>query len=159
MNNANLTSACVWHNILKTNFFLHTIHQWYFKTHEHLSLKTQWSTTRIKNTTIFVHNELNYAYFLFLIICNYMHKYIVCANFALCSNCGQGRARPNIQSEGKRVSEDAQPRNWQNCHPRRGWAWWWGIGPCPRTKVTSGLLSEVSGELVNHSEQRLGQIL
>ena len=36
---------------------------------------------------------------------------LVWANFALCSNCGQGRARPNIQSEGKRVSEDAQSRN------------------------------------------------
>ena len=84
---------------------------------------------------------------------------IVWANFALCSKCGQGRARPNIQSEGKRVSEDVHPRNGQNCHPRRGGALWWGIGPCPRTKVTSGILSEVSGELVNHSEQRLGQIL
>ena len=88
-----------------------------------------------------------------------MRKVTVWANFALCSNCGQGRARPNIQSEGKRVSEDAQPRNGQNCHPRRGGAWWCGIGSCPRTKVTSGLLSEVSGELVNHSKQRLGQIL
>ena len=84
---------------------------------------------------------------------------IVWANFALCSNCGQGRTQPNIQSEGKRVSEDSQPRNGQNCHPRRGGACLWGIGPCPRTKVTSGLLFEVSGELVNHSEQRLGQIL
>ena len=81
-----------------------------------------------------------------------IYIYIVWANFALCTNCGQGRARPNIQSEGKRVSEDVQPRNGQNCHPRRGGAWWWGIGPCPRTKVTSGLLSEVSGEIVNHSE-------
>ena len=53
-----------------------------------------------------------------------MRKVTVWANFALCSNCGQGRAQPNIQSEGKRVSEDAQPRNVQNCHPRRGGAWW-----------------------------------
>ena len=57
----------------------------------------------------------------------------------------QGRAQPNIQCEGKRISEDSQPRNGQNYHPRR--------------MVTSGLLSEVSGELVNHSKQRLGQIL
>ena len=35
----------------------------------------------------------------------------VWANFALCSKCGQGRARPNIQSEGKRVFEDVHPRN------------------------------------------------
>ena len=30
---------------------------------------------------------------------------------------------------------------------------------CPRMMVTSELLSEVSGELINHSEQRLGQTL
>ena len=35
----------------------------------------------------------------------------------------------------------------------------WGIVPCPRTMVTLKLLSEVSGELINHSEQRLGQTL
>ena len=33
-----------------------------------------------------------------------------------------GRARPNIQGEGKRISEDSQPRNEQNYHPRRGGA-------------------------------------
>ena len=64
----------------------------------------------------------------------------------------QGRAQPNTQCEGKRISEDSQSRNGQNYHPRRGGACLWGIGPCPRTMVTSGLLSEVSGELVNHSE-------
>ena len=60
----------------------------------------------------------------------------------------QERARPNIQCEGKRISEDSQPKNGQNYRPRRGGAYLWGIGPCPRTMVTSGLLSEVSGELV-----------
>ena len=34
----------------------------------------------------------------------------------------QGRAQPNIQCEGKRISEDSQPRNGQNYHPRRGGA-------------------------------------
>ena len=34
----------------------------------------------------------------------------------------QGRARPNIQCKGKRISEDSQPRNGQNYHPRRGGA-------------------------------------
>ena len=71
----------------------------------------------------------------------------------------QGRARPNIRCEGKQISEDIQSKNGQNYHPRRGGVYLWGIGPCPRTMVTSGLLSEVSGELVNHSEQRLGQTL
>ena len=33
-----------------------------------------------------------------------------------------GRAWPNIQGEGKRMSEDSQPRNGQNYHPRRGGA-------------------------------------
>ena len=71
----------------------------------------------------------------------------------------QGRAQPNIRCEGKRISEDSQPKNGQNYRPRRGGAYLWGIGLCPRTMVTSGLLSEVSGELVNHSEQRLGRTL
>ena len=46
----------------------------------------------------------------------------VWANFALCSNCVWGRARPSIPCEGKRTSEDIQPRNGQNYHPRRGGA-------------------------------------
>ena len=71
----------------------------------------------------------------------------------------QGRARPNIRCEGKRIFEDSQPKNGQNYRPRRGGAYLWGTGPCPRTMATSGLLSEVSGELVNHSEQRLGRTL
>ena len=63
---------------------------------------------------------------------------IVWANFALCSNCvgvkpgpilspfiqmEQGRARPNIRCEGKQISEDRQPKNGQNYHPRRGGAY------------------------------------
>ena len=64
----------------------------------------------------------------------------------------QGRAGPNTPCEGKRRSEDNHSRNRQNYHPRRVEACWWGIGPCPRTMVSSGPLSEVSGELVNHSE-------
>ena len=71
----------------------------------------------------------------------------------------QERARPNIQCAGKRISEDSQQKNGQNYPPRRGGACLWRIGPCPRTMVTSGLLAEVSGELINHSEQRLGQTL
>ena len=71
----------------------------------------------------------------------------------------QERARPNIQCEGKWISEDSWQMNGQNYPPRRGEACLWGIGPCPRTMVTSGLLSEVSGELINHSEQCLGRIL
>ena len=34
----------------------------------------------------------------------------------------QGKGRPNIQCEGKRISEDGQPRNGQNYHTRRGGA-------------------------------------
>ena len=49
--------------------------------------------------------------------------------------------------------------NGQNYPPRRGGACLLGIGPYPRTMVTSEFLSEVSGELINHSEQRLGQTL
>ena len=71
----------------------------------------------------------------------------------------QERARPNIQCEGKQISEDSRQMNGQNYPLRRGEACLWGIGPCPRTMVTSGLLSEVSGELINHSEQRLGRTL
>lgn len=95
MNNANLISVYVWHNILKTNFTPHNIHQWYFKTHEHLPLKTQWSTTRIKSTTIFVHNELNYASFLFLIICNYMHK-----KYIYYKKLKRWKKKPNIYEWG-----------------------------------------------------------
>ena len=64
----------------------------------------------------------------------------------------QGRARPSTPCEGKRRSEDNHSSNGQNYHPRRIEACWWGIAPCPRTMVSSGPLSEVSGELVNHSE-------
>ena len=32
------------------------------------------------------------------------------------------RDRPNIQGEGKRISEDSQLKNGQNYHPRRGGA-------------------------------------
>ena len=35
----------------------------------------------------------------------------------------QERARPNIQCEGKRISEDSQPKNGQNYSPRRGEAY------------------------------------
>ena len=66
----------------------------------------------------------------------------VWANFALGSNSVKGKARPNVLCEGIRTSEDDQ--DWE---------------PYPRTMVTSALRSEVSGELANHSEQRLGQIL
>ena len=51
------------------------------------------------------------------------NKVIVWANFALCSNCVRGRARPNIPCERRRTSEDIQPRNGQNYHPRRGGAY------------------------------------
>ena len=44
------------------------------------------------------------------------------ANFALCSNYVRERARPNIPCEGRLTSEDIQPRNGQNYHPRRGGA-------------------------------------
>ena len=47
-------------------------------------------------------------YYLF----NYLlKKVIVWANFALYSNCVRGKARPNIPYEGRRTSEDIQPRN------------------------------------------------
>ena len=71
----------------------------------------------------------------------------------------QERVRANIQCESRQISEDSRQMNGQNYPPRRGEACLWGIGPCPRTMVTSGLLSEVSGELINHSEQRLRRIL
>ena len=94
-------------------------------------LQNRWNSP--KNTKIC--SKCLSRYFFFSVSnCRAMTIGIVWANFALCSNCGQGRARLNIQSEGKRVSEDVQPRNEQNCHPRRGGAWWWGIGPCPRTR-------------------------
>ena len=35
----------------------------------------------------------------------------VWANFALGSNSVKGKARPNVLSEGRRTSEDDQPRN------------------------------------------------
>ena len=35
----------------------------------------------------------------------------------------QGRAQPNIRCEGKRISEDSQPKNGQNYRPRRGGAY------------------------------------
>ena len=35
----------------------------------------------------------------------------------------QERARPNIQCEGKRISEDSQPKNGQNYSLRRGEAY------------------------------------
>ena len=76
---------------------------------------------------------------------------IVWANFALGSNSVKGKARPNVLCEGIRTSEDD--------HPRRGAAGHQDWEPYPRTMVTSALRSEVSGELANHSEQRLGQIL
>ena len=80
-------------------------------------------------------------------------------NTILIRTKGARKGRPNIKCEGKRISEDSWPMNGQNYRPRRGGAYLWGIGSCPRMMVTSGLLSEVSGELVNHSEQRLGQTL
>ena len=45
---------------------------------------------------------------------------IVWANFALGSNSVKGKARPNILYEEIRTSEDDQPRNGRNYHPRRG---------------------------------------
>ena len=44
----------------------------------------------------------------------------VWANFALGSNSVKGKARPNILYEEIRISEDDQPRNGRNYHPRRG---------------------------------------
>ena len=83
-----------------------------------------------------------FEYFLFSIPFHYLicsisfHSLVVWASFALCSNyIGGGqtqyyphsskwkiqeRARPNIQCEGKRISEDSQQKNGQNYPPRRG---------------------------------------
>ena len=44
----------------------------------------------------------------------------VWANFALGSNSVKGKARPNILYEEIRTSEDDQPRDGRNYHPRRG---------------------------------------
>ena len=47
---------------------------------------------------------------------------IVWANFAQCSNCVKRGVRPNTPCEGRRTSEDTQPRNGSNYRPRRGGA-------------------------------------
>ena len=44
----------------------------------------------------------------------------VWANFALGSNSVKGKARPNILYEEIRTSEEDQPMNGRNYHPRRG---------------------------------------
>ena len=55
------------------------------------------------------------------LLCVCVYIYItVWANFALGSNSVKGKAQPNILYEEIRTSEDDQPRNGRNYHPRRG---------------------------------------
>ena len=49
-----------------------------------------------------------------------LNIYIVWANFALGSNSVKEKARPNILYEEIRTSEEDQPMNGRNYHPRRG---------------------------------------
>ena len=60
---------------------------------------------------------LDILYFILKIVYIYIY---VWANFALGSNSVKGKARPNILCEEIRTSEDDQPRNGRNYHPRRG---------------------------------------
>ena len=44
-------------------------------------------------------------------------------NIILIHTNGARKGRPNIRCEGKQISEDSQPKNGQNYHPRRGGAY------------------------------------
>ena len=71
---------------------------------------------------------------------------------------GQKTPSPHVDEEKCKESivykmkEGERNGDWKNIPEKSS-------GECPRTMVTSELLSEASGKLISHLEQRLGQTL
>ena len=93
--------------------------------------KFKFSTKHVNSLCMLTHPSVN-PMFMYIFISSCVGQF--CPMFKLCGRrpgpilssfiqIEQGRAQPNIRCEGKRISEDSQPKNGQNYRPRRGGAY------------------------------------